>query len=167
MIREATKEPIEVEVRAIRAEDLEDVIRIDAKNSGAPRRDYFRLKLAESLDKTSVRVSLAAVHDRRVVGFLLASVFYGDFGILERTANLEAIGVLPELAGQGVGRALWRQLALNLKGMRIERVETQVDWRELDLLGFFHQLGFAPASRLCLERRLDLEAGEDEEGSVG
>lgn len=154
------REPIQVEVRTLTEADLEAIIRIDAKSSGAPRREYFRQKLRDALERSSVRISLAATHEGRVVGFLLGSVYYGEFGRAETTATLEAIAIEPELKGHGVGRALWRQLAVNLKAMRVERVDTLVRWDNLELLGFFQQLGFAPSGRLALERKLDFEADE-------
>jgi ribosomal protein S18 acetylase RimI-like enzyme len=154
---ESTKD---IEVRLLGAEDLEAVVRIDAQATGHPRRDYFRLRLERALIDTSVRISLAAVIDGSVVGFLLGSVFYGDFGIPEPMATIDAIGVEAARAKHGVGRALWRQLATNLKGMRIDRVETQVEWSSLELLAFFHKLGFRPASRLCLERALDFASDD-------
>jgi ribosomal protein S18 acetylase RimI-like enzyme len=160
MKHDSTQETADVEVRALTEADLEDVIRIDAKSSGGPRRDYFRLKLKDALERSSVRISLAAVADGRVVGFVIASVFYGDFGRVETSATLEAVAVEPNMKGRGVGRALWRQLAVNLKGMRVERVDTLVTWDNLELLGFFQQLGFEPSRRLSLERRLDPEKDE-------
>lgn len=153
-------EAIDVDVRTLTEADLDAIVRIDAKSSGTPRREYFRQKLRDALERSSVRISLAAIHQGRVVGFLLGSVYYGEFGRAETTATLEAIAIEPELKGHGVGRALWRQLAVNLKGMRVERVDTLVRWNNLELLGFFQQLGFAPSSRLCLERILDPEKDE-------
>ncbi len=150
----------DIEVRLLREDDLEAVVRIDAEAFGRPRRDYFRLRIERALVDTSVRISLAAVIDGAVVGFLLGSVFYGDFGVPEPVATIDAIGVQTSHGRHGVGRALWRQLATNLKGIRIDRVLTQVEWQSFELLAFFHKLGFRPASRLCLERALDFAADD-------
>lgn len=158
------KDPVEetpnIEVRLLRSDDLEAVVRIDAQAWGKPRRDYYRLRLERALVDTSVRISLAAVADGRVVGFLLGSVFYGDFGVPEPVATIDAIGVDDAHARHGVGRSLWKQLATNLKGMRIDRVQTQVEWSSFELLAFFHKLGFKPASRLCLDRNLEFDKDE-------
>jgi ribosomal protein S18 acetylase RimI-like enzyme len=67
---------------------------------------------------------------------------------------LDTIGVSPEYAQRGVGRAMLEQLFLNLDGLRIERVETQVEARALELLGFFYGAGFAPAQRLAFVKPL-------------
>lgn len=154
------EETPEIEVRLLTKDDLESVVRIDAQAWGKPRRDYYRLRIERAMVDTSVRVSLAAVIDGRVVGFLLGSVFYGDFGVPEPVATIDAIGVDTKHARHGVGRALWKQLATNLKGMRIDRVQTQVEWSSFELLAFFHKLGFKPASRLCLDRNLEFDKDE-------
>lgn len=147
-------------VRLLGADDLDAIVRIDAEATGHPRRDYFRLRVQRALAETSVRVSLVAELEGRVVGFLLGSVYYGEYGVPEPVATIDAIGVSSSHARHGVGRALFSQLATNLKGMRVERVQTQVDWSSFNLLGFFHKLGFRPAPRLSLERALDFASDD-------
>jgi hypothetical protein len=43
---------------------------------------------------------------------------------------------------------------MNLSALRVERVETQVDGSQPDLLAFLARAGFRPAARVCLERAL-------------
>lgn len=145
----------EIIVRSLRTEDLEAIVVIDAARGGGPRREYLRLKLDGALRESSVRISLAAEVEGRLVGFLLGAVYYGDYGLLEPVATIDVIGVSPGHGRRGVGRALWQQLAVNLKGMRIDRVQTQVEWASWDLMTYFQRLGFKPATRVCLERQLD------------
>jgi ribosomal protein S18 acetylase RimI-like enzyme len=149
-----------IAVRKLRASDLEDVVRIDAKNTGKARRDYYRIKLGRVLEDTSVQMSFAAELDGAMVGFLFASLFYGDYGQPETIATLEAIATHPELERRGVASALWCQFLRNVKALRIDTVRTEVDWQSLNLLTFFHHLGFAPARRICLERDVDFEADD-------
>ncbi len=149
----------DIEVRTLTAADLEDVIRIDAASSGAgPRADYFRNKLQRALDDGSVHMSLAAVVDGRVTGFLMGSVVCGDYGVPEPAATIDALAVHPRFARKGVAHALWNQFARNLKGIRIDRVQTQVDWDQWEIMTFFKHLGFAPSPRVCIERRIDFES---------
>ncbi|MCA9753973.1 MAG: hypothetical protein KC591_17375, partial [Gemmatimonadetes bacterium] len=56
--------------------------------------------------------------------------------------------------GQGVGRALMDQLCLNLSGLNVAALRTEVAWSAPQLMTFFQREGFAPAPRLCLD--LDL-----------
>ena len=142
---------LDVIVRGLQPSDLERVIALDAKNTGRRREEFFRIKLQQNLAETGVKVSLAAEVDGIVVGFLLARVYYGEFGALEPAAVLDTLDVHPDFRWQGVGSALMEQLLTNLFGLGVARVRTEVDWDAPDFLRFFHRQGFRPAQRICLE----------------
>ncbi len=141
----------QIQIRNLRPEDLEAVVALDARHVGRRRDEYFRLKLEENLRATGIRISLAAEVEGNFAGFLLARVFYGEFGQMEPAAVLDTLGVHPLYEGQGVGRALLTQLERNLLSLGVNRLETVVDWDNLRFITFFHQAGFRPASRLALE----------------
>lgn len=144
-----------VVVRSLRPQDLEAVVALDAKHVGHRRDEYFKVKLEQNLAETGIKVSLAAEVEGLFAGFLLARVYYGEFGTMEPFAVLDTLGVHPDFRRRRVGSALLGQLRENLGGLKIARIRTEVDWEEQDLLGFFHRQGFRPAPRLCLD--LDLE----------
>jgi len=152
----ASQEPARdaVDVRTLSARDLDDVVRVDKHITGRERRDFVKHALDEALRESGVRVSLAARVDGVVAGYLMARADLGDFGRTEPVAVVDTVGVSPEYARRGVGRAMLEQLFLNLDALRIERVETVVEARALELLGFFARAGFAPAQRLSFVRRL-------------
>ena len=54
-----------------------------------------------------------------------------------------------------VGKALMRQLRLNLGALHIQTLRTEVAWHDFELLGFFKSEGFGPAERVCLECPVD------------
>ena len=145
----------DVIVRRLRPDDLEAVIALDAKVIGKRREEYFKLKLKQALSDTGIEVSLGAELDGTFVGFLLARVYYGEFGSLEQVAVLDAMAVHPDFQGHGVGTALIDQLRVNLLGLGIRTLHTEVDWQNQPLLAFFNREGFVPAPRFCLD--LDLE----------
>ena len=149
-----------VPVRTLRAEDLEALVRIDRKIVGRSRREYLARKLDTALRDSGVCISLAAECDGRIAGFMLGSLYYGEFGLPEPVAILDTLEVDADLRHRRVATALLRQLLLNLRALGIERVRTEVDWTQRDLLAFFAQSGFAPAPRLCLELRLGAAAGD-------
>jgi len=149
-----------VEVGSLGPEDLDWVTQIDRQSSGRSRRAYFELKLKEAAQNTGIRVSLAARIDGEPAGFLMGRLYYGEFGQPEPAAVLDSIAVAPAFRGKHVGRALMRQLQMNLNALGIDRLQTKVDWDQLDLLAFFQKLGFTPAARLCLE--MPVESVHDE-----
>ncbi len=155
----------EVVVRNLRAGDLEDVIAVDAKNTGRRREEFFKLKLEQNLVESGIKVSLAAEIDEVFCGFLLARVYYGEFGTMEPVAVLDTIGVHPEFRGHGVGSAMLRQLRRNLRGLGVPWLRTEVGWDNQELLSFFHHEGFRPAQRLCLDLDLSHPQPDAEEGA--
>jgi len=146
----------DVLVRRLRPDDLDAVIALDAKVIGRRRKEYFKLKLKQALSDTGIEVSLGAELDEIFVGFLLARVYYGEFGALEHVAVLDTMAVKPDFQGRGVGTALVDQLRVNLLGLGIQTLQTEVSWTNPRLLTFFNREGFLPAPRYCLD--LDLEA---------
>jgi ribosomal protein S18 acetylase RimI-like enzyme len=154
----------DVEVRTMSEGDIERVVSIDAESSGQRRPDYFALQLRRSREKHSLHISLVAEVDGIVVGFVVGTVYYGEFGLLETSATIDAIGVQRRLRGRSVGRALMRQLRLNLGSLRVTAVRTEVAWDDFELLGFLRREGFKPSNRLCLETILDPTAPETEGG---
>ena len=141
-------------VRRLRPSDMDDVVRLDAKLTGRRRERYFQTKLKMALADTGVEVSLAAENDGLFVGFLLARVYYGEFGSAEPTAVLDTLDVHPDFAGRGIGTALIDQLRMQLAALGVDTLQTQVSWDDQRLLHFFHKQGFTLAPRLSLD--LDL-----------
>ncbi|MBE7521233.1 MAG: GNAT family N-acetyltransferase [Burkholderiales bacterium] len=142
------------EVSAMQPTDLAEIVRIDRGLTGRDRAGYIGRKLAEAMDESGVRVSLAARLDGAIVGFAMARADLGDFGRTDPTAVLDTIGVDREYEHRGVGHALMSQLCLNLAALRIERIETVVAPRDLGLLGFLYDVGFAPSQRIPFVRTM-------------
>ena len=139
-------------VRSLAADDLAAVIRIDRKLTGRDRTAFFEAKLREVLGETGIRVSLTAEVDEHPVGFIMARVDYGEYGRTETAAVLDVIGVEPDCAHQGIGRALLSQLVMNLGTLRVEALRTTVRWNNFGLLGFLNGAGFAPSQQLLLSK---------------
>jgi predicted N-acetyltransferase YhbS len=142
------------DVRLLSAKDLDAVVRIDRNITGRDRRAYMQHALDEALRESGVRISLAARVDGNLAGYVMARADLGDFGRTEPVAVIDTLGVAPEYAHHGIGRALLSQLFLNLGALHIERVETVVDRQAFGLLGFFYDAGFAPGQRLAFVKAL-------------
>lgn len=141
-------------VRRLRPGDLERVIALDARIVGRSRHGFLAHKLQVNLLQSSVQVSLGVELDGSLVGFLFARVWTGEFGATDPVAVLDTLGIHPDFQGRGLGRALVEQLVTNLRGLGVRALRTEAGWEDQDLLRFFHDQGFAPAPRLCLELAL-------------
>ncbi len=146
-----SKETENIVIRRLRPADLGPVIDIDSRASGRRRTEYFKLKLKMAMNETGIEVSLAAELDGMFVGFLIARVYYGDFGVAEPAAILEVVGVHPDFRGRGIGHALIGQLATNLLGLGVGRISTEVNWSDPAMMTFMQREGFVPAERFCLD----------------
>ena len=144
----------QADVRAMRPDDLREIVRIDRGITGRDRTAYISGRLDEAMDDSTIRVSLAAKVDGAIVGFLMARADLGDFGRLEPVAVIDTIGVDPGYGGRGIGHALVTQLFANLRALHIERAETVVGATDASLLGFFYSAGFTPSPRLSFVHRL-------------
>lgn len=142
-----------VTVRNLRHTDLPDVVRIDAAATGRNRPSYFELMLMRALNFAGLQMSMVAEVDGRIVGYLIASLFYGEYGLTEPSASIDAIGVDPEARRQRVGHALMRQFRANANAIGVGVIRTEVEWDDFDLLAFFRAEGFGPAKRMCLEMK--------------
>ena len=142
------------DVQSMKQQDLQQIARIDRAITGRDRSDYIQGQLAEAMNDSAIRVSLTARLDGTIVGYLMARADLGDFGRTEPAAVIDIIGVDPEYAHRGVGRALLSQLFANLGALRVERVETITAPRDQALLGFLFDAGFKPSQRLAFTRQL-------------
>ncbi len=141
-----------IPIRSMRESDIAAMSALDRRITGRDRMEYFGQKLEEALYESDVCVSLVAERDEHVVGFIMARVDFGAFGRMEPVAVMDTLGVDPDYRNQGIGRALLSQLLLNLGTLRIERMRTEVLWRDRDLFAFLDHCGFLPSQELCFER---------------
>lgn len=145
-------EPRDISVRALKATDLDRLVRIDQAHVGRARLGWLNTKLNAALKETGVRISLGAEIDGTLVGAILGSVQSGEFGQLQPVAILDTILVDPAFERRRVGDTMLAHLLRNLSALRIESIRTEVGWNEQALIRFLAKEGFAPAPRLVLER---------------
>jgi len=140
-------------IRRLEARDANDISRIQeaiAKELGAINYQ----KIVEEEATKEDRVSFVAELDGKAVGFMVAYILYGAFG-LEKSAWIGLFGVDPKYMGQGIGRSMAKKVLHVLKQMDIKTVFTSVRWDSTDLLSFFKSLGFDRSNFINLEKILD------------
>lgn len=146
---------VEVTVRLLRPEDHSALVALDEKITGRCRPEYYRHKIEAASERdVQLNTSLVAVADGVVVGFLMGTLFFGEFGIPESSAVIDTVGVDPAYRDRGVGSALFEQFFANMRVASVESVYTLVDWEEFGLLKFFGRMGFAPSRKLSLGRKI-------------
>lgn len=145
----------EPNIRVMRADDLEAVVAIDSQFSGTNRRGYYERKVATLLDKRhTINSSLVAEVDGRVIGFMMGEVYFGEFGIPETSATIEALGVDRQAQNRGVASDLLDQFVMNMKVAGVRKIYTLVNWDDFALERFFASHRFVPSKRINLELTL-------------
>ena len=74
---------------------------------------------------------------------MLGDVRSGEFGIEEQCGWIEVMGVDPDFAGRGVGRALAEEMLRRYAARGVGKVRTMVDSSMPEVEAFFSRLGFA------------------------
>lgn len=141
-------------VRCLTLRDAPRLVAIDQQITGRKRTLWYEGKLKRALEQSDLQISLGAERDGLLVGAMLATLHYGEFGQPEPVAVLDTVLVDREFGGRGVATALLEQLMKNLRGLRIEHLRTELSWDETELIAFFGKRGFKPMPRLVLESQL-------------
>jgi ribosomal protein S18 acetylase RimI-like enzyme len=149
--------PQDVSIRTMERADLAVVVELDALVFGAMRSAYFERRLAglDEKDADARMVFLGADYQGSVIGFVMGTLAYGEFGLTQVTAILDSIAVHPRYQQQGIGRQLIEAFIQRSTLHGAATVYTLVNWDNWTLLKAFHSLGFALASTIPLERRID------------
>jgi ribosomal protein S18 acetylase RimI-like enzyme len=117
--------------------------------------EYYERKISMVLDgKASITTSLVADYHNQVIGFIMGNIFTGEFGIPQKTASLETIGIDPDFSGQGVGTQLLEEFENHVKKVGVESIQTLVDWGNISLTRFFNKSGFAPSETINLQKSI-------------
>lgn len=154
-----TSERTAIEVRDLRREHLDEVIRIDALHTSERKPRYWTAVFRDFLDpeKKAGRVGLAAEQDGRFIGYSLGEVRAFEFGS-EPCGWIFAVGVDPQHARAGVASALLGEACGRFRKAGVTRVRTMVRRNEVDVLSFFRANGFVGGSFVQLEKELEEQA---------
>lgn len=142
-------------IRAMRPEDLEQVIALDAASGGLNRDDFFHRRWRAMEDNPQVYLGLVAASGDTVDGFVLGHILTGEFGEARPLAIIDSIAVDPRLRRGGVGSRLMEALKAEAGERDCSEIRTVADWGRQDLLEFFCGSGFSLAPLEVLEKNLD------------
>lgn len=146
----------EFQVRTLRPEDVDDVVRIDAMHTGDDKPAYWARVFREFLgpERNGLRVGLAADDDRGVVGYLLGEVRAFEFGS-EPCGWVFAVGVDTDRARRGIASTLLAECGRRFRDAGVERVRTMVRRDQVPVQAFFRANGFVAGRFVQLERELE------------
>jgi ribosomal protein S18 acetylase RimI-like enzyme len=150
--------------RSIDVADLEAVVAIDRVSSGDSRWHFFEKRFAAAKARPADFVHIGVAVGNRLCGFAIARVLRGDFGQKDAIAVVDALGVEPESREYGLGQSLMEGVIEMSRQKGACSVQSQVSWKNYELLRFFNTSHFELAPRLALERpmtALSEEWGEE------
>jgi ribosomal protein S18 acetylase RimI-like enzyme len=131
---------------------LDTVVALDKATNGVSRRDFFVKRFGAQEKHSQAFISLGAIADGNMVGFICCHMLKGEFGSDELIAVLDAMSVDPEVQGHGVGHELMAQLMTEIRDRGGRELQTQAGWDQPEVLDFFASTNFSMAPRLVLER---------------
>ena len=138
--------------RPITAADIDQVVAIDKANTGQSRRHFFDKRFAAAKARPADFVLVGVAEGDSLRGFAIGHIQRGEFGQRDVVAVLDAMGVAPVDREHGLGQNLIEALIAAARHQGAKSVQSQVDWKNADLLRFFNYAGFEVAPRLALDR---------------
>jgi predicted N-acetyltransferase YhbS len=145
-----------IKIRLMQADDFDAVVEIDEKIVKTSRAEYFEIKfeiLFESRDCLPTSL-VAEKADGTVVGFVMGTLYMGEFGIFQEQATLDTLGVDPDHQKKGIGELLLEEFMDHLKSLGVKKLSTLVDREDVNLTRFFGSNRFVPSRTIHLERDL-------------
>jgi ribosomal protein S18 acetylase RimI-like enzyme len=140
-------------IRKLTARDLPQVVAIQGIITRQKVTAEKVAILKEHIKKEG-NISLVAVADQRVVGFMISELMTNSFG-LDQGGWIKNVGVLPQYMGKGIGQSLANHLFDAYRQKGINEIFTASRWDWGDLLSFFKSLGFERSNFINLYKKLD------------
>lgn len=142
-----------IKIRKLLVKDLPRVVEIQeaiTKSRVSPKRKTI---LKEHIQKEG-NISLVALVDRQVLGYVISEIMTNSFGI-DQGGWIENLGVHPKYMGEGIGQNLATHLFEAYKKRKIFEIYTAVRWDSVDMLSFFKTIGFDRSNFINLYKKLD------------
>ncbi len=140
-------------IRTLKKEDASDIDRINEVITKTPGKDEFK-RMVEELAQSPGNKSYVAEYQGKIVGYMITYLLSAGFGI-GKSAWIATVGVEPKFMGQGIGKALTKEIIELYSKKGIKNIYTSVRWDSTDMLSFFKTLGFARSNFINLRKELE------------
>ena len=140
-------------VRPLDELDLGAVTKIDERISGSYRPEVWEQRVAYYLRRDPEASQVIEI-DGAVVGFMMADIRAGEFGIEEPSGWIERFGIDPDHRGKDLGTHLFDAVTAHFKEEGVATVRTMVDADDKGIAGFLSALGFEASRLQALEKKL-------------
>jgi len=140
-------------IRPLDELDLGAIVRIDERITGVYRPEVWERRVMYYLRRDPDASQVAEV-DGKVVGFMLADLRAGEFGLEEPSGWVERFGIDPDHRGRDLGSQMFQAVVQHFRGVGAVAIRTLVDVRDERVAGFLRAMGFAPSALQALELRL-------------
>ncbi len=134
-----------LQIRSLTELDVDGIVRIVEKTRQRYEPDLWEDRVTYYL-RRDPEASVVAEAGGEVVGFMLGDLRSGEFGLDEASGWIEVLGIDPDHAGRGIGRAMGEEMLARYRQRGVRHVRTMVDQSMPDVEAFFARLGFAPDS---------------------
>jgi N-acetylglutamate synthase-like GNAT family acetyltransferase len=139
-------------IRTLKKEDATDIDRINEVITKIPAKDEFK-RMVEELALRRGNMSYIAEYNGKVVGYMITYLLFGGFG-MGKSAWIATVGVEPKFMGQGIGKALAKNIFELYYKKGIKNIYTSVRWDSTDMLSFFKTMGFDRSNFINLKKEM-------------
>lgn len=139
-------------IRTLKQEDATDIDRINEVITKNPAKDEFR-RMVEELARRRGNMSYVAEYHGKVVGYMITYLLLGGFG-MGKSAWIATVGIEPKFMGQGIGKALAKEIFELYLAKGIKNIYTSVRWDSTDMLSFFKTMGFDRSNFINLKKEM-------------
>ncbi len=138
-------------IRTLTKKDVESILDIDSKITGAHRTSLDSEKIDYYL--RNPLVCWGAETRGKLIGFMLGDVRGWEFGASE-SGWIEIMGVDPAFQRRGVGRSMLNAMLDELKKKGVKTVRVVARWYD-PILNFFRAEGFQHGELLSVQKDLE------------
>lgn len=150
-----------IDLRSLHPEDLEKVVAIDAEISGRSRRAFYEKRLEIALAAPEALITCAALVEGELIGYSFVRIEDGAFGINERIAVIDVLGVAKAYRKGGVATLMMEELERRMSKQSIKQIRTMIDWGDTGLTGYFSAAGFELLPSVVVSRECEVQPSFD------